>query len=233
MFRCTAAKAAGYLPIAAMGVAAEWSRMMHRCDCAPGARPGALQSALYCTVQVADLSGTVSTELSTPSLTALGVPDLTQGWIQVAASADRRRVTVQLQADIPGRYYTTQRLLGRKVPCISSSTAEGADALIWPVVFELVLEHTVQTLSPARPVTRAFRGGCDYVLAGRLNLSNLDRRYCVCLHHGLMNVMAGHRGACAGDTGEAECGRGPQALSALAISCRPESIRSRHDGERE
>lgn len=74
----------------------------------------------------------MTSTLGTPSLASLGVPDLTQGWVDVAASQDRRRVTVQLRADLPGRYYSTLRLLGRKVPCVSSGDALGAQSALSP-----------------------------------------------------------------------------------------------------
>ena len=48
--------------------------------------------------------------------------------MSTTASADRRRVAVQLQGDIPGRFYVTLRLLGRKVRCVSSDDSTGADA---------------------------------------------------------------------------------------------------------
>lgn len=78
--------------------------------------------------QVTDVATTVTTSLATPSLTALGVSGLAQGWVSTTASADRRRVAVQLQGDIPGRFYVTLRLLGRKVRCVSSDDSTGADA---------------------------------------------------------------------------------------------------------
>jgi hypothetical protein len=50
-------------------------------------------------------------------------------WARVGMSANLDRITLQLTAPIPGLYYVTVRLLGKKLPCLASSTLPGESPL--------------------------------------------------------------------------------------------------------